>query len=383
MMWSLLNKIMLTLCLLGGLMGFSQSVPISDPALSKYFCDHFTVSMNTDCSLLDTAVLNATFTTPQLVEMNRSGVKNLEEILHFKSADTLFFRFNGLTSFPTDLRGVFPTAALDLTGNSLTEAPTYLVDEKNKHRGGLGFIYLSGNQITELPKEWEGSNKTTQVIDVKNNFLTDVPTFDQYEQLRRLRLSDNFLTFEDLIPLKANPRYDSSLYLFFPQKPFDLFINQLAYSQGDSVLINVDRQLSTNHYYLMKGDAPIDSNRTGAFKIKFWVGEDFGEYSVRIRNDEFLGANDFLESKTYDFKRIPARSQGVFVFSPNNDGVEDDFSVEGEGNMVIVDEFGSQVRSGILPFIWKGDDNQGSPLPPGLYLLKKTNNELLHVFIAF
>lgn len=383
MMWWWLNKAVLIICSLSGLIGFSQSVPVTDTVVRQFFCENYPEAMSSDCSLLDTALLNSTFTTPQLINLNNSGVKDLEELLYFKAADTLFFRFNDLTEFPSDLRSVFPIRRLDLRGNSLTEVPTYLVDEANRYRRGIALIYFYGNQIAELPSEWSGSNKSTQVIDLRNNFLSDLPTFVEYEELRALRISYNFLSFEDLIPIKANPRYDATSYQFFPQKPFDLFINRLAYSEGESITINVDRGLPSNHYFLMKDNVEIDSNRTGEFKLRFKKGEDFGEYAVRIRNDEFLGKDDYLESMKYDFKRILYKKDDVYIFSPNNDGIEDDFSVDGEGRMVIVDERGSEVRSEKLPFVWKGDDSQGSPLPPGLYLLKKENQELLQIFIAY
>ncbi len=57
------------------------------------------------------------------------------------------------------------------------------------------------------------------------------------------------------------------------------------------------------------------------------------------------------------------------VFSPNNDGTDDDYFISYEGTIYIYDKNGRQVNKLEGPLYWDGTDSSGHKLPLGVYLM--------------
>lgn len=382
-LWWLLNKSLL----LGGLMGFSvclaQGIAVKDPVVNDFLCERYPLAMNQDCSGLDTARLNAIYTTRQVVVLINQGIKSADELTYFKHLDTLYLGRNQLSSFPTDLRSWYPMGWLSLTGNRMMEAPTYLVAGSPSAKKGLGFLYLERNQLQELPAEWNGPNEVTKIIALDENYLSALPDFGGYTQLRRLALNLNELSFEELLPIKQYPRYSRITFDLFPQRPFELNLSRTAYFLGESFSISVQKRALGNTYYVFKNGLPIDSNRVGEFTIRLDKSTDFGDYQLIVRNDAFDQPEEFLESHTYPITRTLVEIKNTLVFSPNQDGIEDDLLIQGTGRADFIDAKGNRLRSQELPYIWKGDDDKGRVQPPGLYIIKQSNGEDLQVLIAY
>ena len=178
--WWWLSKCLIGIYLLFNCAAVAQTVEIQDEKLRSFFCENYKVAMNAQCTLLDTAVLNATFTEPQSIDLRGQNIENADVLVYFKTADTVFLRNNNLTSFPKDLRNWYPMDRLGLSFNQLEEAPTYLENERNE---SVRLLYLHNNKIKKLPNEWNSvSNSKINVIDVSNNLLTEIPDLTQLRQ---------------------------------------------------------------------------------------------------------------------------------------------------------------------------------------------------------
>lgn len=385
---SLRNRILFILTFCFCYVTSAQKVEIKDPVLKQFFCDNYSFAMDNDCLLLDTALLNTTITEPQFIEIRGAGMQSADELTYFKAADSIFIDQNELTKFPSDFRALnwFPER-LTLNENQLTEAPTYLDNGlTGTNLVGIKLFYLTGNLVQELPSEWDFmTNNRTLVLALNDNQLTDCPNFNGLSEIRRLALFNNYLDFEDLIPIKNNPRYgvNGSNFQLFPQLPFRINFSQFTYSIGSETSISIARNTSGNNYYLLKDSVIIDSNQTGEFTINFSSDDDFGVYSAQIRNDEFTGKNDFLFSEDYVLTRMLNEKNDVIIFSPNGDGLDDDLLIEGKGEATFLNNNGKIVRQEVLPFLWQGDNKKGKTLEPGFFVIMKENGEFLEVLISY
>lgn len=381
--WWLLSSCLIVVYLLFNCVAVAQTVEIQDEKLRSFFCENYKVAMNAQCTLLDTAVLNATFTEPQLIDLRTQSIENADVLIYFKAADTVFLRKNNLTSFPKDLRDWYPIDRLELSFNQLKEAPVYLENDRNE---SVRLLYLHNNTIKKLPKEWDSvSNPKINVIDVSNNLLTEIPDFSQLKQIRRLALYNNLLDFEDLIPLKNNPKYvdTTSRFQLFPQQPFELSIQNNAFAIGESMNLFLENKRGGDTFFLLKNGQVVDSSTTGEFDLIFMKDADFGNYSVRVCSEEFPKEDEFLESVAYEITRKPVQKKDVLIFSPDGDGIEDDFLVTGKGKAVFLDNQGLEVRTEKLPFRWLGDNKNGQIQSPGLYIIQKENGEYIEVLISY
>jgi hypothetical protein len=70
------------------------------------------------------------------------------------------------------------------------------------------------------------------------------------------------------------------------------------------------------------------------------------------------------------------------VFSPNTDGIDDDYFIPYEGKAVVYDRNGIERARFMAPAYWDGSDNNGKPLPMGTYLIVVGNKEVINITIV-
>lgn len=371
----------------------AQLIPVQDEVMRQYLCSKFPLAMNAECSLLDTIKAGSQYPSIAKISLINKGIISADEIIYFSNLDTLYLSQNKLTSFPEDISNFRSLDRLALANNLLTSAPNIHYINKVSGDTAVKLVYLQYNKLNSLPPSWYTYNDKTQVVDLYNNELTTIPTFNNYPQIRRLDVRENYLGFESLIPLKSAPTYDIYQFDLFPQKPFPLAVDSVV-ELGDTVLIDVSTSLNSNEYTLLKNDRNYETNRTGKFTIVINTFMDTAAYWVKIRNDSFPDQSDFLKTEVLklQFKETPKEefSEGgniqvkdIFVFSPDGDGVADSFKIEGEGEVIFYNKAGQEIRTENLPFEWFGKDKNGNRVVPGLYLVKKPKGDFLKVMIAY
>lgn len=368
---------------------FGQLVTVKDPVFNSWLCSRVPLAMNEDCTQLDTLKAKSEYASPLNIYLSNKGISSADEVLFFSNADTIYLNQNNLASFPTDLSSFRSLGRLNLAWNKLTVAPDIHYTNKFGADTAVKLVYLQSNQIKALPVSWGAYNQFTQVVDVSNNELEDVPSFVNYTQIRRLDVSDNYLDFDDFIPIMAHPSWGIEVFTFFPQKEFKVDMDTLV-KIGDKIQIDISTGLASNEYSLLKGNSRIDQNKTGVFEIDINSEDDLGEYWFKVNNDSFPDASNFLASLKYSIRlekegieHTFVKEDEVFVFSPNGDGVSDSFYIEGEGEAMILNQVGQALRVEQLPFEWFGDDSNGKLSKPGLHLIKFKNDEYLKVLITY
>jgi hypothetical protein len=69
------------------------------------------------------------------------------------------------------------------------------------------------------------------------------------------------------------------------------------------------------------------------------------------------------------------------VFSPNTDGIDDDYFIPNEGTAIVYDRNGLERARFTAPAYWDGSDNNGNPLPMGTYLIVVDKKEVINITI--
>lgn len=357
----------------------AQLVVVQDPAFRNALCAFSPLSMNGNCHKLDTT---EALTAAGNIVLNGMGISNANEIIYFKNADTIRLANNNLTSFPINIARFRHLNRLSLANNQLTNAPDIHYTNALSGDTAIKFVYLLNNKISYLPPSWNDSNSMTQVIDLRNNELKQIPTFSNYPEIRRLDLRDNYLPFEYLIPIKQNPRWLTSNISLFPQKYFPVSLDTFV-KIGDVLHVNISTGLTSNEYFLLLDNVVMDTNRSGEFYIAINSAADTGKYSFKIRNDSFPASSDFLSSEIKNVQLQPINEQrnDVIIFSPNGDGVSDVVFIDGTGSAKIINKNGVELQNITLPYIWEGNDKYGKASSPGLYYIQKSDGSVLKALL--
>ena len=69
------------------------------------------------------------------------------------------------------------------------------------------------------------------------------------------------------------------------------------------------------------------------------------------------------------------------VFTPNTDGMDDDYYIPYEGEAVVYDRNGTERHKFMAPAYWDGKDSNGDPLPMGTYVIVVGKKEMINITI--
>ncbi len=69
------------------------------------------------------------------------------------------------------------------------------------------------------------------------------------------------------------------------------------------------------------------------------------------------------------------------VFTPNTDGMDDDYYIPYEGEAVVYDRNGTERHKFMAPAYWDGKDSNGDPLPMGTYIIVVGKKEMINITI--
>ncbi len=344
----------------------AQWVPISDPGLSGDMCSELSLAMNASCDSIDTLAAATNYGTPKHnFSAGHDNIYDATSLKYFAGLDTIRLSNNNLTDAGLPPFGSWPDILwFNANTNSLATVPR-ITDAPI-----LRFLYLKYNDITSFDTSWNTPHSDIQVIDLQENELYDLPPLELYPEIRRLNVVNNHMSFSDLVPIKTNPRWLTSTWQFFPQKPFEIG-GDVVKNIGESWTITVPDDSPTNTYYFYKDSVLLDSNMTGIYNLDNLQKTDEGMYYVEVTNTEFPESEAVLSSKVIKLLIAdPVDEKDVQVFSPNGDGIADFILLEGEGSFEILNKGGQKVKSGSLPYSWYGDDLSGQNVEPGLYFVK-------------
>jgi hypothetical protein len=239
------------------------------------------------------------------------------------------------------------------------------------------------SMLTELEQLDCHGNNLTSLPDLSNTKLGDSPELNNF-----LNISENHLTFEDLIPVIISKSY---FFLSYEQQTIpnqNIFVNK---KQGEDFAYDLDiDDLLTNNTYAWYHDGVeiIPASNADSHKNILYLSNlkssDAGSYTCVITNSSIPDLT--LEWKQFHLS-VDNTSPGVKidenpVFSPNNDGVADNFHIPYQGIAMIFDRNGVLINELPVPGDWDGTDQSGAPAPMGTYVITVDGQKEIFITIV-
>jgi gliding motility-associated-like protein len=149
----------------------------------------------------------------------------------------------------------------------------------------LSILNIGYNKLKTLPDF--SANQQLTTIYANDNQLESFADMGIFPKLEKVRLYNNYLSFEDFIPLLENPNYDE-IYKIVPQKTFPnpLYIKNFEYD-SISLKTGIDNQVSNvNYSWFRNGDLMWSGNKD-TLSFPRASKNQSGEYYFTLNHPDF------------------------------------------------------------------------------------------------
>lgn len=100
-----------------------------------------------------------------------------------------------------------------------------------------------------------------------------------------------------------------------------------------------------------------------------------GLYNVYVKD------TNMCETKINNYVELIISKNCNQYFSPNGDGIADDFFIQGSGNTQIRNKTGQLIKEIQAPGFWDGTDKNGVPVEIGLYVIEPSNGARIKISV--
>ena len=327
---------------------FGQNIPLEDFNFAQKLCSDYPSLMTPDCSMLDT--VEARMWEP-LLDVRDAGITSMEEIVRFRRIDTILASGNQMTRFIDQIRpGVFWTLSyLDLSDNLLDTLPHISI---NPDFHVVQYMFFQNNRVRNIQRFWSVRD-TIIILNVANNYLTEIEDFSMAKLAQKIDLSGNYFTFEDLIPQTNHPQF-ASVFTVSPQKDLPWAHSDTTLKEHQSFVMDmaIDAGVAGNTYRWFKDGELVETTSVSYLTFDSLRLEDAGVYRVEVTNANPLLSHVVLRSEAFTLNVEACMDiSGVKYFlSPKCYG----------GDLEL---YGSTVEGGVPPYtIYLEEGNTNTPL---------------------
>lgn len=95
----------------------------------------------------------------------------------------------------------------------------------------------------------------------------------------------------------------------------------------------------------------------------------------------FVKDTNMCETKLSNYVELSISKNCHQYFSPNGDGIADDFFIQGSGITQIKNKTGQLVKEIQAPGFWDGTDKNGAPVEIGLYVIEPENGQRIKISV--
>jgi len=215
--------------------------------------------------------------------------------------------------------------------NQIKTVPSLALNPK------LQVLKLSENLISKLP-DISACKNNLKILKLNNNLLDSIPNFSLFSVLDTVTVQNNFLTFEDVIPLAQNNAISYKQYA--PQLAFGSDQNfSLTEKQTFTIDFGIDKNVNGNQYKWFKNGVYVTTTTNSKLFFQQIKLADSGVYTCEVRNP--LAPLLVLYSKSVTLKVNACLSLSQLKFATT------DYSCN-MGATISIDE--SSVIGGTKPF---------------------------------
>ncbi|WP_299247411.1 LRR-like protein [uncultured Cytophaga sp.] len=233
-----------------------------------------------------------------LIELQASNnaltsVPNLSQLLNL---NILFLTNNNITNLP-DISTLINLKSLIIGNNPFTTLPDFSPNNQllELHVHQTNSTQIKGlSQLTKLTKLYCWNNSITDLSDLSSNTtltglfafsnkLNQLPTLTNKPNLNSVEIADNYLTFEDLLPLAGITTLSD--FSYSPQDSVGIHTNVSVREYSTLALSFIeDAAITNNTYTWYKGNQIISTNQTQALNIPKASKNNEGAYYVKYTN---------------------------------------------------------------------------------------------------
>lgn len=277
----------------------------------KFYTDSIVTFINVTESNIDSLPDLSSFINLSYLSIQKNNITKFPDLSKNTKLTSLIVKSNPFTSIPQinlpnleyldisnlnlsrlpDISLLKNLKQLDCYSNKLTAFPDFSVYDS------LTMIDASTNQISTFPSLPSSIRK----VYLDNNQLYTLPDLSNYSNLTEVRLYNNNLTFEDLVPLTQNQNFQS-VYKLIPQ-------NVVRIAQTKSIVENQKVCLAAN-IDLSLPDVSVQwfqnstfCYNTNSFCIDTFKLKNAGKYSVKFTHPLISGLT--LVSDTFYLNYTP------------------------------------------------------------------------------
>lgn len=280
--------------LLIGIQLSAQKILVKDPSFAQAICTQYPALMDASCTLLDTSLAEKQYGT---LDISNSSSIDVSELLYFNRIDSLKASGNNLPFFLPAIQPAiyWNLVSVDLSNNGMLSFPIFSVSTSFKL---IKYFHLQNNKATIFQKLW-AARDSIRVLDLSNNFLTDVEDYSQALKAKKIDLSNNYLTFQDLVPQTKHINF-STVFTVAPQRNIkwtEAIYNRIE-TDTFTLVIPVDKGVAGNTFKWFKDGNLAATTNTNKLFFKDLKIADGGTYTVEITNSNVLLADLKLYSES-------------------------------------------------------------------------------------
>ena len=272
---------------------FAQFVTVNDANFAQALCNNYPEIMNVSCSQLDTVKADKIDFT---LDLSNANITNASEIIYFNRIDSLILKGNNLSAFVNQIQpaNYWSLHYIDLSDNQLSKFPTLSI---NVNFVIMTDIFFQNNKATTLQKFW-GIRDSLINLNVSNNYLTSCEDYSMALKAKSINLSNNYFTFEDLLPHTKHPQFNT-VFTVSPQRKIQWSTSIVDGKELESfkLTIPVDSFVTNNTYNWYKDGQFLRSTTSNTLTFDTLTLLDAGSYTVTITNSNTLMSNVTLNSE--------------------------------------------------------------------------------------
>lgn len=286
-----MNKYIIILFLFLFNQAFAQPfVDVKDPVLAGILCDRYPEAMVNNCTQIDLSKEAFISDTIDLRDTTIFDVTPLFELTETVSLSLINLKMDTIPDF----RKLINLEVLDLSWNrefsnfpdfSTLTSPTFhtLIVAHTGFTQALDVSSLKDRLVN---------------LNVRNNFLTEMPDLTDFPKLETANFEGNNLTFHDMM---KSLKDTNTAYKLFIQRRFFTFPG-IVIDEVEGNTLNITLDIDTldpnNVYHWYKDGELYESTSDTILSFPNLTLEDTGDYFLTIKNPAFPNENDTLNSRT-------------------------------------------------------------------------------------
>lgn len=265
-------------------------IDVKDTVLAGILCDRYPGAMVNNCTQLD---LSKEALISDTIDLRDTTIIDITPLLELTETVSLSLINLKMDTIP-DFSKLVNLEVLDLSWNrEFSVFPDFsTITSPNFHTLAVAHTGFT------TPIDVSSLKDRLVNLNVRNNFLTEMPDLTDFPQLVTANFLGNYLSFHDMIPSSLDT---NTTYLFFTQRRFHALPGiDIEETEGKplDIIADIDTLDPNNIYSWYKDDVFFENTSGAVLSFPNLTLQDSGRYLLTIKNPAFPNESDTIYSRT-------------------------------------------------------------------------------------